>query len=918
MARRALVASHAPPLFDRDSGSRRVMDLIELLVEDGWHVTFVSTNGIRHPRYATELQRRGVHVVNGQEDGVEDLLVVGGFDLALLVSWPVAELYLPLVRTLSPQTRVVVDTVDLQFLRDARRVFQAVGHARLLDDEFGRQFVAELNTYAAADAVLTVSLKEAAVVADITGRNTLAHVVPDIEDEPKRSVRLAARSGMLFVGSFRHTPNVHAVEYLCREIVPRLDPQLLALHPLYVVGDALDASVRRYAEGQPGVRMVGWVPEILPYLQRVRISVVPLQFGAGTKRKMIQTLMAGTPCVSSSVGVEGLDLRPDRQVLVADDPESFASAVTRLLQDDQLWHRLSRESRKPIATVHARSAVAERFRRVLEVVAAAPTAGVVLPASERAVYDARLIYQDNQRTGAHLRELLQGLVPRDAVVLVASGGSEELLRLGEFTVWHFPRGDDGKIAPNPGNAPALIATVGHLKNQGATHLLFPKRARWWFDFYPEFEAFLRNHHSALTENEDWGVLFELSGVERRGVPRIRSAPRAVVTPPVTDAQPSPAAASDEVAKLIAFLLPQFHRIPENDRWWGRGFTEWTNVARARPLFPGHVQPQVPGELGFYDLRLPETRRAQAELAREHGIHAFCYYHYWFSGVRLLDRPFNAVLESGRPDFPFCLCWANEPWSRRWDGRNEDVLQPQTYSAADDVAHLQALLPAFRDERYVRVAGRPVFLVYQPRDMPDPAATVERWRTEADRAGLPGLYLLAVETGWDAGWDATTVGFDAKVLFQPQFTMLSRTPRRPVEPASLQVYDYATAWPVLARPPDVPYPRYDTVFPTWDNSARRGTEGVVIDGSTPAEYQAWLGLACDRAARRVADGVAPEPFVFVNAWNEWAEGCHLEPDVRHGRAYLEATRRALTGARSRAGALPVGPSSVDARSIGTRP
>jgi hypothetical protein len=219
---------------------------------------------------------------------------------------------------------------------------------------------------------------------------------------------------------------------------------------------------------------------------------------------------------------------------------------------------------------------------------------------------------------------------------------------------------------------------------------------------------------------------------------------------------------------------------------------------------------------------------------------------------------------------------------------------------------------------LRVAGKPVFLMYQPRDMPDPAATVERWRTEADRAGLPGLYLLAVETGWDAGWDATTVGFDAKVLFQPQFTMLSRTARRTVEPASLQVYDYATAWPALARPPEVPYLRYETVFPMWDNSARRGTEAVVIDGSSPAEYQAWLGLASDRAARRVADGVAPEPFVFINAWNEWAEGCHLEPDVRHGRAYLEATRRALTAARSRAGALEVGRSSAGAVPIRLRP
>ena len=261
----------------------------------------------------------------------------------------------------------------------------------------------------------------------------------------------------------------------------------------------------------------------------------------------------------------------------------------------------------------------------------------------------------------------------------------------------------------------------------------------------------------------------------------------------------------DALKLIAFYLPQFHPIPENDAWWGEGFTEWRNVANARPLFDGHYQPHLPSSLGFYDLRLPETREAQAELARAHGITGFCYYHYWFSGKQLLERPFEEVLASGRPDFPFCLCWANEPWSRRWDGQEQDVLQPQSYSEEDDRRHIAWLLPAFLDERAIRVDGKPLFLVYQGRELPDPARTVEIWQEAAREAGLPGIHLVSVETGWDEGWDASQVGFDGKVLFQPQFSILGRQPRLDVGPAAARVYDYQQAWRALADPPPVELP-----------------------------------------------------------------------------------------------------------------
>jgi glycosyltransferase involved in cell wall biosynthesis len=901
-AGRILVGSFGPPQFDRDSGSRRVMDLLELLVEQRWHVTFVSANGLRKPRYAQALRRRGIHVVDGETQSVGDLVITGRFDIALLVSWPVGELYLPLLRKFSPETRVVVDSLDLQFLRDSRRVFQGVSGTGVLDDEFGRQLVAELNTYVAADAVLTVSEKEAALLEDVSGGAATGCVIPDIENVPDSEVDVHDRTGMLFVGSFRHMPNVGAVEYLCREIVPRLGPQLLADHPISIVGDGLDEAIRRYAHGLPGVRMIGWVPDVLPYLQRARVSLVPLQFGAGTKRKMIQTLIAGTPCVSTSIGIEGLDLRDGTHLLVADGPEAFAAAIERLLDDDNLWQRLAQDGRRAVEAIHGRAAVADRFAAVLTEVLERRAKGPLLREVPHAIYESRLMYQDNQRCAAGLRGLLSDAVPADAIVLVASGGSEELLRLGDFTSWHFPRADDGSPAPNPGNAPALVATVGHLQVLGATHLLFPKRARWWLDLYPPFEEHLRARHTVVSDDHETGVLFALTGVERRS-----SGSRRDGRAPVGTARrsQSEAGGGTEPAKLIAFYLPQYHPIPENDEWWGRGFTEWTNVTRATPLFPGHHQPHVPSELGFYDLRVAETRRAQAGLARAHGIHAFCYYHYWFAGKQLLERPFADVLASGEPDFPFCLCWANEPWSRRWDGRADDVLQAQTYSPADDVAHLRALLPAFADRRYLTIEGKPLFIVYQARDLPDPGGTVARWRAEAGRAGLPGLYLMTVETGWDAGWDATEVGFDAKVLFQPQFSLLAKTPRLHVgDLDSLQVYDYERSWPRLAEPPPVSYLRYETVFPSWDNSPRRGSDAVVVHNSSPEAYGAWLHTAVERAVVRPA----PEPLVFINAWNEWGEGAHLEPDVGHGRAYLEATRRALDAVRAsppRAGsALPL--------------
>ncbi len=362
-------------------------------------------------------------------------------------------------------------------------------------------------------------------------------------------------------------------------------------------------------------------------------------------------------------------------------------------------------------------------------------------------------------------------------------------------------------------------------------------------------------------------------------------------------------------RLIAFHLPQFHPIPENDEWWGKGFTEWTNVAKATPRFPGHYQPHVPTDLGFYDLRLPEARAAQAELAAKYGIYGFCYYHYWFNGRRLLERPVNEIWKSGEPDFPFCLCWANENWTRQWDGQNAQVLLAQQYSAADDREHIRSLIPLFHDRRYIRIADRPVFLVYRASRLPKPGGTLAAWRREAEHAGLKGLFLVRVESFPDECGDARSTGFDCSLEWQPRWweTANSRIPRRKwwhrrklktAEPVFYDnnICDYQGLVRNALANPDPPYPRIPCVCPSWDNSPRRKHSAFIFVNSNPETYERWLRETANRQRARIASGESSSDnahsFVFINAWNEWGEGNHLEPCLRWGRKYLEATRRAL--------------------------
>ncbi|ABK99713.1 glycoside hydrolase family 99-like domain-containing protein [Pelobacter propionicus] len=355
------------------------------------------------------------------------------------------------------------------------------------------------------------------------------------------------------------------------------------------------------------------------------------------------------------------------------------------------------------------------------------------------------------------------------------------------------------------------------------------------------------------------------------------------------------------ARLIAFYLPQFHPIPENNAWWGTGFTEWTNVSKARPLFKGHYQPHLPADLGFYDLRLPEARIAQAELAREYGIHGFCYYHYWFNGRRILERPFTEVLASGNPDFPFCLCWANENWTRTWDGGADNILLRQRYSDEDDLAHIHSLLPALRDSRYIRIKGKALILVYRTEILPDPKRTVDIWRSEACKAGAGDLYLVRVES-FTSGMEPASIGFDAAVEFAPDWHNKGNITQRGLFSKLMtylglksmnclkhQIYEYSSLVDAMLGKELPTYPFYRCVCPSFDNSPRRKTDSVVFHNSTPELYFRWLNEVVEWTS---CNHSPEERLVFVNAWNEWGEGNHLEPDLRWGKQYLEKTRQAI--------------------------
>ncbi len=344
------------------------------------------------------------------------------------------------------------------------------------------------------------------------------------------------------------------------------------------------------------------------------------------------------------------------------------------------------------------------------------------------------------------------------------------------------------------------------------------------------------------------------------------------------------------AKLIAFYLPQYHAIPENDLWWGEGFTDWRNVARATPSFDGHYQPRIPADLGYYDLGLPEVLERQAELAGEYGIHGFCFYHYWFDGRRLLERPLEQMLGRRSPSFPFCICWANENWTRRWDGSPHKVLIEQRYSDGFAERFIRDAMGILTDPNYIRVAGAPLLLVYRADLIPDVQRVTDCWRRIFRQETGLELHLTMVE--YPQIPYRLAAGFDSTVEYGPvPNPILKHSPGlRAGFAGRLEDYRAVACRALLRAPSD--YAFYRCVMPGWDNTARRGMDARIVINGEPDAYENWLRSA---VALSMADSGKREPMVFIFAWNEWAEGAYLEPDQKYGHGFLQATRNALCGA-----------------------
>lgn len=355
-------------------------------------------------------------------------------------------------------------------------------------------------------------------------------------------------------------------------------------------------------------------------------------------------------------------------------------------------------------------------------------------------------------------------------------------------------------------------------------------------------------------------------------------------------------------RLIAFYLPQYYPIPENDEWWGKGFTEWTNVAKAKPFFRGHHQPNLPADLGFYDLRVPEVREAQAELAIEQGIEGFCYWHYWFgNGRRLLERPFTEVLKSGKPDFPFCLAWANHSWSGIWIGSPDKILLEQTYPGKEDYkAHFEAVVGAFADSRYLTVDGKPIFVIFEPYALPNPREFTDYWQELSQQAGFPGIYFVGIS--FSLSWNHRADGFAAFTSHPPKDVinrfhhsnknLIYRLSSKLLGKSSSSLfkqtvsgphrYNYEKLMPYMTPKVSGALNFLPNIIPNWDNTPRSGRRGYVFEDTTPKLF----GNVLKTAIKRVSNKPAPERIVFIKAWNEWAEGNYLEPDEKWGDAYLK--------------------------------
>lgn len=359
-------------------------------------------------------------------------------------------------------------------------------------------------------------------------------------------------------------------------------------------------------------------------------------------------------------------------------------------------------------------------------------------------------------------------------------------------------------------------------------------------------------------------------------------------------------------RIIAIYLPQFHPFKENDEWWGKGFTEWSNVAKARPLFPGHYQPHLPADLGFYDLRVPEILEQQAQMAKEYGIYGFCFYHYWFNGHQLMQKPLESMLKNGSPDFPFMICWANENWTRTWDGSENKILIKQEYSEEDDRNHIRFLINNyFKDKRYIRIDGRPVLAIYRSTKFPNFKRTIEIWQEEARKEDMK-LYICRFESFRECGKEYLVEGVDAAIEFQPHNAIVELKKSRFVLRNTLnrisfkifkrnlipQIISYSNYINSQIKGFTQKYKIYPCVTPRWDNSPRKPHNYWAFIGDSPKKFGQWLKFVYHNFIPYSKE----ENLIFINAWNEWAEGNYLEPDKKYGDKYLSEIKKVIEDAK----------------------
>jgi Glycosyltransferase WbsX/Glycosyl transferases group 1 len=847
---------------------------LEILQQGGWKVTLFVWGSSLSQRTQSNLERSGVRVFSKHSITLVELVTATTFELCVLENWAGGEYCLPILRKVSPKTKIFVNSLEILPLRLRKE------RSGLLGSETSRQLsmelFAELNVYGASDGILVHSQSARRLARGLVGDDLPAFQMPTVSKFSRSVIPFEFRQGIIVSVDLRRKGDRDALDFLCNEIIPRLSENTRAEHPISVIG-----AGSQVGRGRVPFQSIDAGPDLESCLSHAAAFLVPSR-NDGRSPNLVHAMMVGTPVVSTSVASRWLGPAAEGSLIQADDTSAIVDSLERLLSDQQFWEGLG-EAAGCFAKEFHSIELARTFGDSLanSTRSARP---VPLPFMDANAFEHRRRHLDALQLTLELQTELVGVAEKGTRVTFFGGEDQDLPEFDDYSVESFCLGLNNE-PQRPRTSAEAIELVQRAHDRGVSCLVVCGHALKSLSELHGLSEYLDSHCVEIASSSLFRI-FSLSGdaelVAARLSPGVSSSGAASADTPL------PEVPTSLDTRLLAFVLPQYHPIAENDAWWQPGFTEWTNVARAQPFFEGHDQPRYPSDLGYYDLRSAETRELQAEMARAYGVHGFCHYHYWFQGKRLLGRPFDELLASS-VDFPFALCWANEPWTRRWDGGNDEVLQPQHYSRADDLAHIQWLLPALADDRAIKINGKPLFLVYRPRSMPDPEATVDLWRSEVQRVGLGGIYLMAVETGWDVGRDATSFGFDSSVLFAPEFNLLDTVRQiRHDGPNSLRVYPYEEAWQVLSRPTPVSYRRYPSVFPQWDNTARMGENGVVVHGSTPELYEKWLLRSIDEVSKYPAD----ERLVFVNAWNEWGEGAHLEPDLTHGRGYLDATRRAL--------------------------